>query len=78
MRPDSEHYYIVKSVVKDETSLDILLNIVDMFTEKCTGEGNENFYQLKQENSEDNGACSESIEPEVKTCSPVENVKASE
>ena len=78
MRPDSEHYYIVKSVVKDETSLDILLNIVDMFTKKCTGEGNENFYQLKQENSEDNSACSSPSSPRVKNCSSVETVKASE
>eukprot|EP00944_MAST-04C_sp_MAST-4C-sp1_P009535 g9535.t1 len=78
MRPNSEHYYIVKSVVKDETILDIISNIVDMFTEKCTGEGKEKFYQLKQENSEDVGACSSPSSPRVKTCSPVENVEASE
>jgi len=75
MKPNSEHYYIVKSVVKDETSLDIILNIVDMFTKKCTGEDNEKFYQLKEENSKDTGSCSSPSSPRVRTC-PSENIES--
>jgi hypothetical protein len=52
MQEGGDHFNIVEGVVGDKSLLNIISDIVESFTSKCTGESKAKFYELKENNAD--------------------------
>ena len=71
MQKGGDHFNIVEGVVKDQNLLNIISDIVDTFTSKCTGERKGDFYELKGKNVDGEMQCSTSKGPSIRECTIV-------